>query len=152
MNGKRGLKSLKKSLNRFHLIGLDTNIFIYHFAENPQFVNATSYVFALLKQSKVKGVTSAITITELLSFKTLEKILAEISNSFFSTPNLSLIDVNQTIAVEAARIRRVYGFKLADSIQLATALEAKAQTFISNDIKLKKFKELPVILLREIKI
>ncbi|OGE64802.1 hypothetical protein A3I48_01575 [Candidatus Daviesbacteria bacterium RIFCSPLOWO2_02_FULL_36_7] len=62
---------------------------------------------------------------------------------------MEIYQVDEKIAVESARIRRKYSFRLLDSIQLATALYAKAQAFITNDDRLKKFKELKVILLKE---
>ena len=60
------------------------------------------------------------------------------------------MNVDRTITVEAARIRREYGFRLPDSIQLATALFGKANALITNDERLKKFKELKVINLKDI--
>lgn len=92
-----------------------------------------------------------LTVIEVLSFKRTclsEKVFLE---AIFSLPNLTILEVNKNIAVEAARIRREYRFTLADSVQLATALYAKAKAFITNDERLKKFKELKVILLSELK-
>ena len=62
-------------------------------------------------------------------------------------PNLNIIDVDYKIALEAARIKREYKFRLPDSIQLATALIGKAQAFVTNDQRLKKFQELPIVML-----
>jgi len=61
--------------------------------------------------------------------------------------NLQLTEVDNEIAKEAARIKRMYDFALVDSIQLATALENDAEIFITNDKKLQFFKELSVVLL-----
>lgn len=41
-------------------------------------------------------------------------------------------------------------FRLPDSIQLATAKLNKAKAFITNDERLKSFKELKVVLIKEI--
>lgn len=54
MNGKRKLESWKMNLKKFRLIGLDTNIFSYHFHNHPQFVRFTDIVFTA-KLSKVKA-------------------------------------------------------------------------------------------------
>lgn len=65
-------------------------------------------------------------------------------------PNIRSIDVNERIALEAACIRRSYGFRIPGSIQLATALYTNAEAFITNDKRLSNFKELQVKMLREI--
>lgn len=141
------MKNLKKNLNNIQRIGIDTNIFIYHFGGNPQYGKYTHLIFNLLKQSRLKATTSTLTISELLSFKTLEQVLTEISDSFFATPNLTILDVSPNIAIKAAQIKRDYGYRLVDSIQLATAIQAKAQVFITNDQKLKRCKDITVLML-----
>lgn len=57
------------------------------------------------------------------------------------------VEVDRDVAREAAAIRRKYGFRLLDAVQLATAKLNKAQIFVSNDKGLQKFKELKVIAL-----
>ncbi|MEX2028145.1 MAG: PIN domain-containing protein [Candidatus Curtissbacteria bacterium] len=140
MNGNINLKNFKQ-------VALDTNIFIYHFHEYPKLTDLADVIFVNLADNKLKAVTSLITLIELLSFKTPEPAINELKNAFYSTPNLSVLTIEQDIAMEAARIRRVYGFRLPDSIQLATALIGKAQAFVTNDQQLKKFHQLPIVLL-----
>lgn len=133
------------------LLCLDTSLFIYFLEQNPKFYKASEVYFNKLEKRTIKAVTTILTLTEILSYENLiipeDKIITE----FFNTPNLTVLEVNQQIAVEAARIRREYKFKLADSIQLATAKYSKAKAFITNDEGLKKFKELKVILLSELR-
>lgn len=139
------------NLKKFKLIGLDTNIFSYHFHNHPQFVNFTNIVFNNLYQNQFKGITSIITLTELLSAKVSPSKIKILQQSFQTTPNLSVLDVNHDIAFEAAKIRREYGFRLPDAIQLATAIHSKAKAYITNDQRLKIYKKLKVILLSELK-
>ena len=86
----------------------------------------------------------------MLSYKANEEAIERLKSDFLSTPNLTIVQVDMKISEDAARIRRKYGFRLPDAIQLATALDYKAQTFITNDKRLKVFKELPITLLTEI--
>ena len=65
-------------------------------------------------------------------------------------PNLEFISIDHRLALEASRIRRKYGFRLPDSIYLATAIFGKADAFVTNEEKLKKFKDLKIILLKDI--
>lgn len=129
-------------------IGLDTNIFIYYFGKSSEFGQAAKRVFDNLTNSKTSAVTSVISLFELLSHRELTIGDArEIEEKFFEIPNLEIVDVSRSISTAAADIRRKYGFRLADAIQLATSVEVNVPTFITNDEGLKKFKELKVMLL-----
>lgn len=131
------------------LVCLDSNIFIYHFESHPEFSRYTKPIFGQLTHNKLEATTSTISLIEALSFPLPNKILAEIEEAFLNLPNLSIIDINKEVAKEAARIRRTHNFRLGDAIQLATAVCSKANTFITNDKRLKSFKELRVMLLSE---
>lgn len=137
------------SLRKIKLVGLDTNLFVYLYQRHPQFLEPVKSVFEKIEKSQLKGVTSIITIAELLSYPLTKKVADEICESFFTTPNLRIVDVDREICSEAARIRQSYRFFLPDAIQLATAKFNKAQAFITNDKRLKKFKELKIILLNQ---
>ena len=54
-------------------------------------------------------------------------------NLFFETPLLAVIDVNGEVTLEADRIRRVYGFKVPDSILLVAVEVAGLDLFLTND-------------------
>lgn len=129
---------------------LDTSIFIYYFEKHPQFGPRCKVIFEKLAYSKMQASTSIITLTELLSAPHIDNLSTKYSEELYGIPNLTVFEVNRKIATEAARIRRTYKFKLGDSIQLATAIHAKARAFISNDQRIKNFKEIPVILLSKI--
>lgn len=139
------------TLSNFKLVGIDSNIFIYYFEENPQFAKASKKIFDGLSVEIIRGVTSVLTLAEVLSKKGLpDNIARNLEESFFEIPNLSILEVNRSIAKDAAKIRRKYGFRIPDAIQLATAVTAHTQVFITNDARLKKFKEIKVILLKEL--
>lgn len=142
---------MKKVFNQLNLVGLDTNIFIYYFEGNPDFGEKTKKVFNYMANNDLAAVTSIIALIEILSAKFLSKKTAsEMENKFINIPNLAISEVNRSISIEAARIRREYGFRTPDAIQLATALSAKTKAFITNDKLLKPFKELKVLLLDDI--
>lgn len=138
------------NLKKFKLIGLDTNVFSYHFHNHPQFVKFTDIVFNYLNQGQSKGITSIITLTELLSAKVPPAKIKMLQQAFNTTPNLTVLEVNHEIAWKAAKIRRKYEFRLPDAIQIATAIHAKAKAFITNDNRLKNYQGLKIILLTEI--
>lgn len=138
-------------IDKYKLVGLDTNIFIYHFEGNPKFIKYTNLVFEALAKQRIHGVTSIISLSETLSYPMPNDIVKEIEEGFKSIPNLTILDLDYKIALEAAKMRRKYpSLKLPDAIQLATTILARAQILITNDKRIKAFKELPIILLPEL--
>lgn len=136
------------ALSKFKRVALDSNIFIYYFEANPEFGPTSKKLVDSLSAKNITGVTSIISLLELLSKKGLPKNIArQLEEDFFEIPNLTVSELTREITVATAGIRRKYGFRLSDSIQLATAKLNKAQAFVTNDRRLKGFKELPVILL-----
>ncbi len=125
-------------------IGIDTNIFIYYLQAHPSFGIASKTIFESLAQNKTKAVTSTITLAELLAIDAASAHLDMMQKLFLETPNLTIIDMNQPIAIEAARIKRTYGYRLPDAIQLATSIYAKANLFITNDQKIQSCKEITI--------
>ena len=132
-------------------VGLDTNVFIYHFENNPDFAPFTRKIFSLMWDGTLKASTSVISIIETLSFPAPDGVVKNLREAFGTIPNLRVVDIDQAVAVEAAKIRRKYKFRLPDSVQLATARISHAEAFITNDQRLKSFKSLRVIILNQIK-
>lgn len=54
------------------------------------------------------------------------------------------------IVETAARLRATYNLKTPDSIQLATSIEADADCFLTNDVKLRAVKDLVVVTVDEL--
>lgn len=133
--------------SKYQIVGIDTNIFIYYFQQHYQFGSIAKKILQTVTEEKSKTITSIISLMELLSFNVSRKVVKELQTEYLSFPNLQTFDVTQAIALEAARIRREYGYKAADTIQLATALHAKADVFITNDEGLQNFREIKIRIL-----
>lgn len=127
------------------LVALDSNLFIYYFENNPDFAPSSVKIFERLSSGTLKAVTSVISVMETLSYPTPPQIIETMQEAFESIPNLNIIDVDYKIVLEAARIRREYKFRLPDAIQLATAVNNKAQAFVTNDKRLASFIQLPIV-------
>lgn len=141
---------MRKVLNSFHSVGLDTNIFVYYLDKDSPLYPQAVKIFKTIAEKKINAVTSIITLAELLSFRASQPMLDRLENELFLIPQLAVIEVARDIAKEAGRIRREYGIRLPDAIQLATALYSEAQVFVTNDDNLEKFKEISVILLTKL--
>lgn len=130
-------------------VGIDTNVFIYYFQQHPQFGHKAKNIFQSVIRGEIKAITSMITLIELLSLGGSDKDIEKLKTIYLQTPNLKTFDITQGISIEAARIRRNYGYRIPDSIQLATSLYAKANVFITNDKRLQSFKEIKIRLLKD---
>lgn len=139
------------SWKKYKLTGLDANIFSYHFHKHPIFGPISKEIFDALSLNKLRAVTSIITLTEVFSVMAPLIKLKLLEKQFSETPNLVVIEVNNEVALAAAKLRREYGFRTPDAIQLATAVHAEARAFITNNSGLKTFKKIKIILLSETK-
>lgn len=123
------------------IIALDSMIFIYFFDQNERFVDASERIIRLAEQNKAKIVTSIMSLLESLSplkYQNDEPTQHTITNFFYLTPNIHIMDTDREISLEAARLRREYKhLRTPDAIQLATAIVSQANIFITNDEKLK---------------
>ena len=126
-------------------IYLDTSIYIYYFENNPKFAQISENIFTNIINHNKKIQAS--------TFLTLELLIAPIRknnshliqqyqklNTIF--PNFTYHDITNDINAKAAHIRAKYNFSTPDSIHLATAINNNCDLFITNDIQLKKIKEI----------
>lgn len=134
------------------VVGLDTMVFIYHFEENQAYSPLTFSIFESLEKGNFNGITSILTLLEILVKPKKENnlLLTERYKLLFETfPNLQVKEINENIADIASTLRANYNINTPDAIQIATSLEAKADIFITNDATLKKISEIKVLLLSE---
>ncbi|NJL26479.1 MAG: type II toxin-antitoxin system VapC family toxin [Thermoanaerobaculia bacterium] len=64
--------------------------------------------------------------------------------AFFSADRMIVIDVSATIIERATELRARYGFKSPDALHLATAIEHKADAFLTSDGNLERCGEITV--------
>jgi len=131
---------------------LDTNIFIYLIEENPSYLNQVYKLLEFLEKNKYEIVTSTLTLGEILTkpYKDNRMDLVKRYKSFFS--EMKLIELNSEIASLFAKVRADYKIKTPDAVQLASAVYAKANLFVTNDDRLSRFEseECRVVLLGEV--
>jgi predicted nucleic acid-binding protein len=133
---------------------LDTMVFIYHFEANPGYKELTTEIFSSIEAHHFEAYTSTITVSELLHspYKKGNLFLAREYKSLLNNfPNLSVLDIDLSCADIAAVISSKYSLDLPDALQLACAIDVKADYFITNDKKLKRVKEIKVVLLNEMR-
>lgn len=154
MDKKQKLEELlKEFFKKYSVIGLDSQVFIYHFGNNPIFRPFTITLFNLMEQGEIVGVTSILSVLEIIS-KAKEKEDQHLVNEYkflFNTfPNLVVGGVDEDVVDLSATLKAKYSFDTTVAIQLATAKLYNATCFITNKQDLKKIQEIKVIIISEI--
>jgi len=144
---------LVKEIKRYKSIFIDTAPFIYFIEANPKFGPLVKEVINVINQRNLVAYTSVLTLTEVLP-KPIQMKRDDLVNDFIqffrNGKNLYIVEINETIAEMAGRLRGKYmSLRTIDAIQLAVALSIGADVFLSNDEKLKPVKEIKIILLKD---
>jgi predicted nucleic acid-binding protein len=131
-----GLTRLRSFLRRHRSIAIDTNVFIYALEANPRYAELADHIFSWLEQGGHSGVTSTITMTELLVQPYRagdEQRVDEFYGLLATYPNLDWIAPDLEIADMAARIRAMHGLRTPDALQAATAVRSHVTGLVTND-------------------
>jgi predicted nucleic acid-binding protein len=148
----KGKAVIRRVLRRHKVLGLDTVCFIYFFEDNPQYVPFVQPLFEFIEDGVVSGIASTIAMMEVLVKPKREKndvLVSQYEFIFETYPNLTIYDCSRDIAKRASGLKARYELRAPDSIQIATALEGKADAFIANDDYLKRIEEIEIIVMRE---
>ncbi|MCS6918134.1 MAG: PIN domain-containing protein [Fimbriimonadales bacterium] len=65
-------------------------------------------------------------------------------DAFFNTRVAEIVSLTSEVIDRATEIRARYRYSVADSIHLAAAIVAQCDLFLTNDLRLTNFRELPV--------
>lgn len=144
---------LRAFLARHRCLAADTMVFIYYLEDHPRYAPLLQPLFQAWEEGRVAGVTSVLTLLEIL-VKPLREgrpaVARDYRDLLTTYPHLALVPVDAEIAERAADLRARYGLRPPDALQVATALHAGATAFLTNDARLKAVRELEVVLLDEL--
>jgi predicted nucleic acid-binding protein len=135
-------------------VGLDTSPFIYYVEEKTGYVEMLDPFFEAVDRGQISIVTSTVTLLEVLvqPLKKGDTTLAQqYRDMLFNTKGLITFPVSPEIAEEAAQLRALHTIRTPDSIQMATAIKARAQFFLTNDAQLSSIKRLSVLVLEDLR-
>lgn len=147
------MTALDNALAAVTTIGLDTSTFIYFVEHNPRYVSLVREIFRRIDGGQLTGRSSIITLTEAL---TVPKRIGDATLErgyrlmLFESRNLQLLDVNANIADSAADLRAQHNLRTPDAIQIATALAAGCEVFLTNDRDLRRVDALRILVLDEL--
>lgn len=142
---------VRVTAERQKVLALDTNIFIYHFEENPAYSAFTDGLFEKIESGRVRAITSALTLHEILTGARKAGNAGLVSlyrNLLGSFPNLYFIPFDSKVADISSDLRFRYGLRTPDAIQVATAIHQRADAFVTNDEGLRRIKEIKINLPR----
>ena len=137
----------------FKKVFFDTAPFIYYLEDDGDFYAKAEKLFT--ESRNADFVTSTVTVGEYLTgaFKNEDEQNASDFKDIITNYDFEVIPISWDIAEEAARIRAKYkGFKMMDSLQLAMAKISCCDAFISNDLQLKQYSDVKVLIVDEVKI
>ena len=148
-----GLEQLDAFLRRHRCVAIDASPFIYQLQDNPRYLPATNKIFTWLERAGSSGVTSCLTLTELL-VQPMKEGDEDRVEEFFGLltryPHLEWVPVSVPIAARAARLRVMHRLRTPDAILAATAVYSKATGLISNDTLFRRLDEIQVMLLDDV--
>ena len=143
---------VKKLFKGHQVVGLDTMPFIYSLEARKPYIPFLKSIFYYIEKGLAKGVTSVITLIEILVKPIKDQNLKAVRNYKFvlnNFPNLKMVNIDTNVAEKGAELRALYGIRTPDALQVASAIENQATIFLSNDYNLKKIKEIEIVLLKQ---
>jgi predicted nucleic acid-binding protein len=138
--------------NITHLF-LDTAPVIYYVEKNPQYFATVGFVFDQIDSGSMTAVTSPVTLAECLIVP-YRLGIANLQQDFLDLivygNNTVFISIDRDIGRRAAELRARYNITLPDALQIASALAAGSNAFLTNDATLKRVTEVNVLVLDEV--
>jgi predicted nucleic acid-binding protein len=117
-------------------VALDTAAFIYFIEEHPRFLSIVEPVFQAIDAGDLEGVTSALTLLEVLvvPYRANDTALESRYETILTrSRGLRLIDLSLPQLRAAAQLRAATGMKTPDALRVTAALSAGCTALLTND-------------------
>ncbi len=145
--------NITQSLQGVTRLFLDTAPVIYAVERQPQYLPFVRVIFEHIFSGLAMGIASPVTLAECLvrpyslgQLKLQQEFIELLTNS----KNIEFVSINNPpIAIQAAQIRARHNIQLPDAFQIAVALAADCDAFLTNDITFRRVTELQVLILND---
>jgi len=147
------LMEIDSILRTVQRLFLDTAPIIYYVENHPRYVETMERVFEALDVGRLQAITSPVTLAECLVAPIRDGDIAlqqDYIHTAARSPNATLVPSDEEIAVLASELRARYGLSLPDAFQLSTAIRARCDAFLTNDLAFQRVTETRVLLLDEL--
>ena len=141
---------LSTQIGKTKRLFLDTAPVIYYIEGDTNYLAHADIVFNALDSLAFSAVTSPITLAECLILPLRnadENVRKAFLDLILSSQNIHFHPSDEAVALKAAELRAKYNLTLTDAFQVATAIIAECDAFLTNDSALKRVKEIHVIAL-----
>ena len=136
-------------------LGFDTSPFIYFVERHLTYVEVMREVIRRVDAGTMTGYSSVVTLTEVLTLPkrlgntTVEQAYRDI---LLHSRHFVLMAIDAAIAERAAALRARYTLRTPDALQIATALQAGCQGFLTNDVALTRVTSPRMLVLHELEL
>jgi predicted nucleic acid-binding protein len=128
----------------------------HHFIEaNQAYDDRVTAIFQLITDGLIVGATSVVTLAEVLVHPLLQQNAAleqQYRDLLLNGDNLDLLPIDAAIAERAAQLRARHNLRTPDALQIAAALAAGCQAFLTNDRTLDRVDEIDVLVLDDLEL
>ncbi|MCD6092444.1 MAG: type II toxin-antitoxin system VapC family toxin [Candidatus Aenigmarchaeota archaeon] len=124
---------------------IDSNLFIYASLDRGILGEQSRKIIDLLNRGKIKGITSSLTLDEVIWIVWKEKdreLGIKAGKEIFAIANLDIINVSKKTISSAIELMGKYNLKPRDAIHLSAAIEHGVFTIISEDEDFDKIEEI----------
>ena len=134
-------------------IGIDTSPFIYLIEAHADYYPLVAPLFERFDSGEIGAITSSITVAE-VTVLPLRLGRSDLSQQYLelllNSRNLDVLAIDIPVAQVAAELRARFRIRLPDALQLAVAIVAGCDAFLTNDVALKQVTDIRVITLADL--
>ena len=141
-----------RDLARHRRIGLDSNILIYLLETSGPLADAAARIVDAIDAGTTEAVLSTVGLIEILAgpARAGDAAAFELTADALRDLLIRVVSLDRATAEDAAWIRGSLGIGLEDAVHLASARNAGATAFVTNDRRLRSIPRLEVVYLDDL--
>ncbi|MHB9106823.1 MAG: type II toxin-antitoxin system VapC family toxin [Armatimonadota bacterium] len=134
-------------------IGIDTAPIIYFVEAHPIYDTLVTDLFRLVDEGIITGFTSVISLCEVLTRPCRsqnQSLIERYRSLLLESHHFVCLDIDSQTAELAGQLRARYTLKTPDALQIAMAISADCQAFLTNDKNLQRVTEVQVLVIDDL--
>jgi predicted nucleic acid-binding protein len=149
------MTKLSQALAGVTKLGFDTSPVIYFIEANAQYDALVTEVFKQVSSGILEAITSVITLTEVLVHPLRRGDVAlqhQYSDLLIHAANFQTLSIDIAAARSAADLRARYNLRTPDALQVALAIAAGCDSFLTNDPTFQRVTEIRILILDQLEL